>query len=239
MKTTTRLYDIIYATYNNLYGAFIRGNQITYFNPEFQFTHKVVDYDDEIKTVCRNTIFYGLDFLDETSRQRFEQEFLSRFLSRTIKFQTYELFNWKLVAYMRGVKDIVLDYYINIEKYLRGYSKQSSATGSNGEDVTTSTTENEGLTTSRDNNLSVTLPQDNTDLSLDKDSYDYADTTAHSKSKSSNTSSQQSTSRNTSNQNTNQTNDTTSFEVSRLAELQAYHDDLFNDLDRLLFSQVL
>ena len=95
MKTTTRLYDIIHTTYNQLYGEFIKDNQIIYYNPEFQFSHKVVDYDDEIKTVCRNTIFYGLDFLDETSRQRFEQEFLSRFLSRTIKFQTYELFNWK------------------------------------------------------------------------------------------------------------------------------------------------
>lgn len=239
MKTTTRLYDIIHNTYNNIYGGFIRGNQITYFNPEFKFTHKVVDYDDEIKTVCRDTIFYGLDFLDETSRQRFEQEFLTRFLSRTIKYQTYELFNWKLVGYMRGVKDIVIDYYVNIEKYLHGYSQALSASGSNGEDVTTSTSENEGLTTSRDNNLSVTLPQDNTDLSLDKDTYNYADSTAHSKSKSSNSSSQQSTSTNTSNQNSSQTSETNSFEVGRLAELQAYHDDLFNDLDRLLFSQVL
>lgn len=239
MKSTTRLYDIIYSTYNNIYGDFIRDNQIIYFNPELQFSHKVIDYDDEIKTVCRDTIFYGLDFLDEAPRKRFEQEFLTRFLSRTIKFQTYELFNWKLVGYVIGVRDIVLDYYINIEKYLHGYSQDSSTSGSNGEDVTTSNVENEALTTSRDNNLSVTLPQDNTDLSLDKDSYDYADTTAHSKSKSSNTSSQQSTSRNTSNQNTNQTSETTSFEVGRLTELQAYHDDLFNDLDRLLFSQVL
>lgn len=239
MKTTTRLYDIIYSTYGKLYSDFIRDNQIIYFNPEIQFSHKVIDYDEEIKTVCRNTIFYGLDFLDDTSRKRFEQEFLARFLSRTIKFQTYELFNWKLVAYMRGVKDIVLDYYINIDKYLHGYSQETSAGASNGEDVTTSNVENEALTTSRDNNLSVTLPQDNTDLSLDKDTYNYADSTAHSKSKSSNSSSQQATTRNTSNQNTNQTSDTNSFEVGRLKELQAYHDDLFNDLDRLLFSQVL
>ena len=68
MKTTTRLYDIIYSNYNQLYSDFIDNHQITYFNPELQFSHKVVDYDDEIKTVCRDTIFYGLDFLDETSR---------------------------------------------------------------------------------------------------------------------------------------------------------------------------
>ena len=219
MKTTTRLYDIIYSNYNQLYSDFIDNHQITYFNPEFQFSHKVVDYDEEIKTVCRSTIFYGLDFLDETSRLRFEQEFLSRFLSRTIKFQTYELFNWKLVAYVRGIKDIITEYYINIEKYIQGYSS-STATGNS---------KSQGETLTRDNNLEVTLPQDNTDLSLDKDTYDYADTTAHSKSRTSDASSQ----------NTNQESNAISYDVTRLGELQAFHDNLFNDLDRLLFSQIM
>ena len=231
MKTTTRLYDVIYTTYNRIYGDFLRDNQIIYFNPELQFSHKVADYDEEIKTVCRNTIFYGLDFLDETSRKRFEQEFLTRFLSRTIKFQTYELFNWKLVAYLRGVKDIITDYYININKYIQGYSQ----TNDTGNSVLNGQTQGQGETQTRDNNLAVTLPQDNTDLSLDKDSYDYADTTAHSKSKSSNTNTQ--TTNNT--QNTTQQSESISYEVGRLFELQAYHDDLFNDLDRLLFSQMM
>ena len=231
MKTTTRLYDVIYSTYNNIYGDFLRDNQIIYFNPELQFSHKVVDYDDEIKTVCRNTIFYGLDFLDETSRKRFEQEFLTRFLSRTIKFQTYELFNWKLVAYLRGVKDIITDYYININKYIQGYSQ----TNDTGNSVLQGQTQGQGETLTRDNNLAVTLPQDNTDLSLDKDSYDYADTTAHSKSKSSSTNTQ--TTNNT--QDTTQQSEAISYEVGRLFELQAYHDDLFKDLDRLLFSQIM
>ena len=219
MKTTTRLYDIIYSNYNQLYSDFIDNHQITYFNPELQFSHKVIDYDDEIKTVCRNTVFYGLDFLDETSRLRFEQEFLSRFLSRTIKFQTYELFNWKLVAYVRGIKDIITDYYINIEKYLHSQSESSTLAGSN----------TEGVTISRDNNLAVTLPQDNTDLSLDKDTYDYADTTAHSKSRTSDTSTQD----------TLQESEAISYDVTRLTELQAFHDNLFNDLDRMLFSQIM
>ena len=218
MKTTTRLYDIIYSNYNKLYGDFIKDNQIIYYNPEFQFSHKVVDYDEEIKTVCRNTIFYGLDFLDDTSRGRFEQEFLPRFLSRTIKFQTYELFNWKLVAYLRGIKDVITEYYINIEKYIQGYS--SSSTSGN--------TKSQGETLTRDNNLAVSLPQDNTDLSLDKDTYDYADTTAHSKSRTSDTSTQD----------TLQESEAISYDVTRLSELQAFHDNLFNELDRMLFSQI-
>ena len=219
MKTTTRLYDIIYTTYNNIYSDFIRDNQIAYYNPELQFSHKVVNYDDEVKTVCRNTIFYGLDFLDETPRLRFEQEFLTRFLSRTIKFQTYENFNWKLVAYIRGIKEIITDYYTNTNNYLQGYTQSNSTVNSN----------SQGESLTRDNNLTVTLPQDNTNLSLDKDTYDYADTTAHSKSRATNTNTQDTT----------QTNDTITYDIDRLYALQSYHDILFNDLDRLLFSQML
>ena len=86
-----------------------------------------------------------------------------------------------------------------------------------------------GETLTRDNNLEVTLPQDNTDLSLDKDTYDYADTTAHSKSRTSDATSQ----------NTTGESNSISYDVTRLGELQAFHDNLFNELDRMLFSQIM
>ena len=219
MKTTTRLYDIIYTTYNNVYSDFLRGNQIVYYNPELQFTHKVLQYDDEVKSVCRNTIFYGIDFLDEKVREEFETEFLAKFLTRTIKFQTYETFNWRLASFIRGIKDVIEDYYINGKKYLNNkvYTYANSASTSTGSTVT------------RDNNLAVTLPQDNTDLSLDKETYDYADTTAHSKSRATNTSDVDSI--DFSKQET--------YEVGRMRELYTFHNDLFEDLDKILFSQIL
>ena len=154
MKTTTRLYDVIYTTYNNVYSDFLRGNQIVYYNPELQFTHKVLQYDDEVKTVCRNTIFYGLDFLEDKVREEFETEFLAKFLTRTIKFQTYETFNWRLASFIRGIKDVINDYYINGKKYL------NNNINTYGNSASTST----GSTVTRDNNLAVTLPQDNTDI---------------------------------------------------------------------------
>lgn len=219
MKTTSRLYDIIYSTYNNIYSDFIRNHQIIYYNTELQFSHKVVNYDDEVKTVCRNTIFYGLDFLDEQARLEFETEFLARFLTRTIKFQTYEALNWRLVGYIRGIKEVLNDYYINGKKYINNnvYTYGNSESTSKASTIT------------RDNNLAVTLPQDNTDLSLDKETYDYADTTAHSKSKSDNTNEM-----NTDNYGKQET-----FEVERMRELYIFHNDLFNDLDALLFSQLM
>ena len=219
MKTTTRLYDVIYTTYNNIYSDFLRNNQIVYYNPELQFSHKVLDYDDEVKTVCRNTIFYGLDFLDEKAREEFETEFLAKFLTRTIKFQTYETFNWRLASFIRGIKDVIEDYYVNGKKYINNNVYTFGNTTSN----------SSGTVTTRDNNLAVTLPQDNTDLSLDKETYDYADTTAHSKSRSNNTN--EMTSDDLGFQET--------FEVGRMRELYTFHNDLFNDLDRMLFSQIM
>ena len=219
MKTTTRLYDIIYTHYNNIYSDFLRGHQIIYYNPELQFTHKVLQYDDQVKTVCRNTIFYGLDFLDEKVRDEFETEFLAKFLTRTIKFQTYETFNWRLASFIRGIKDVIEDYYINGKKYINNkvYTFGNAATTSTGSTIT------------RDNNLAVTLPQDNTDLSLDKETYDYADTTAHSKSRANNTSDIDSI----------DFQEQETFEVGRMRELYTFHNDLFNDLDRILFSQIM
>lgn len=218
MKTTTRLFDILYTTYNQLYSDYIDNHQITYYNPELQFSHKVLQYDEKVKSVCRNTIFYGLDFLPDKVRDEFEVEFLARFLNRTIKFQTYETFNFRLVSFIHGIKDIVEDYYVNGKKYLN----------SNVNTYGNSTAKSTGTTLTRDNNLAVTLPQDNTDLSLDKEIYDYADTTAHSKSRATNT-------------NESEADDVTrqeSFEVGRMRELYTFHNDLYADLDRMLFSQI-
>ena len=218
MKTTTRLYDIIFTTYDRLYGGFVRDNKIIYFNEEMQFSHKVINYDDEIKTVCRNTIFYGLDFLDETVRERFEAEFLARFLTRTIKFQTYEVLNWRLSSFTRGVKEIITDYYTNANKYLKG----NTVIEANDE------AQNNSTTTARDNSLNASLPQDNVDMSLDKDTYDYADDTHHSKSNSISNA----------DANSHSSNETNSFDIGRLKELHMYHEALFNDLDKQLFSQI-
>lgn len=218
MKTTTRLYDIIYSTYNKLYGDFLRDNQIIYFNPELQFTHKIVEYDEEIKTVCRNTIFYGLDFLEGDVRERFEKEFLARFLTRTIKFQTYETLNWRLTSFIGGIREIITDYYKNADKYLKG----NTVIEANDEST------NNSATTARDNSLNASLPQDNVDMSLDKNVYDYADDTHYAKSNSVSNA----------DANSHSTNETNSFDVGRMKELHMYHEALFNDLDKQLFSQI-
>lgn len=255
MKTTTRLYDIIYSYYNKLYGDFKRGNKIVYFDKEFQFTHKIAKYDDEVKTVCRDTIFYGLDFLDDNTRDKFESEFITRFMSRSIKFQTSSQFNLRLVSYCRGISSIINDYYINMEKLARGvelttsHSEETSNSQSNNDTFNQSSGNDTSKSSSNDRSASadVSLPQDNASVDISSDNVEYADNVSHNKSSDSSESlnTSYSNTQNTSEQtnNTNSQNDsnteTMKFDTNQLFLLQKFHDDLFNDLDKQLFSQIL
>ena len=254
MKTSVRLYDIIYSYYNRIYGDFKRDNRIVYFDKDFQFTHKVAMYDDEVKRTCRDTIFYGLDFLDDNTRDKFESEFIARFMSRSIKFQTSSQFNLRLVSFCRGISSIITDYYTNMEKLARGVELSKS----HSEETSTSNTTNDAFSQSAGNGTSntsstdrsasadVSLPQDTANVDISSDNVEYADNVSHNKSSDSskNTNTSYSNTQNSSEQNNNSNgqNDTNSesmkFDTNQLFLLQKYHDDLFNDLDKSLFSQL-
>lgn len=254
MKTTTRLYDIIYSYYNRLYGDFKRNNRIVYFDKDFQFTHKVVNYDDEVKRTCRDTIFYGLDFFDETTRTKFESEFLTRFLSRSIKFQTSSQFNLKLVSYCIGIASILTDYYTNMEKLARG----NEYTINHSEDNGTSNRDNQSFsqtsgndtsknsTTSRTGNADVSLPQSQSSINLMSDEIAYADSISQGKTSDStegvNTSYSNAQDTGSETSTTTSVNDgnseTWKFDTNKLSELQQFHAKLFNELDSMLFSQI-
>lgn len=254
MKTTTRLYDILYSYYNRLYGDFKRDNRIIFFDNDFQFMHKVANYDDEIKSTCRDTIFYGLDFLDEEPRTLFESEFLTRFMNRSIKFQTSSQFNLRLISYCRGIQTLLQDYYTNMEKLARG--NEYSITHS--EDTANSTTDNEGISqtssndtskqssTNRNGNAVVSLPQDTALYDLTTDEIQYADSVAQGKTKDSSEGINTSFSKNneTSTQVSNSANQNDSnteswkFDTKQLEALKQFHDNLFIELDKQLFSQM-
>lgn len=254
MKTSTRLYDIIYSYYNKIYGDFRRDNRIVYFDNDFQFTHKLAMYDDEVKRTCRDTVFYGLDFLDNETRDKFEAEFISRFWTRSIKFQTLSQFNLRLVSYCRGIHSIIDDYYTNMDKLARmteittSHSDDEATSNSdkNSSSNSTSSDETNSNSNQRSANASVSLPQDTASVDIASDNIDYADDVSHTKSQNNSNSNQTSNveSTGTSQEVNNSTakNDTTEetqkYDTNQLFLLQKYHDDLFNDLDKSLFSQL-
>lgn len=254
MKTSTRLYDIIYSYYNKIYGDFRRDNRIVYFDNDFQFTHKLAMYDDEVKRTCRDTIFYGLEFLDNETRDKFEAEFISRFWTRSIKFQTSSQFNLRLVSFCRGIQSIITDYYTNMHKLARmteittSHSNDESTSNSDKSSSSNSTSNDETNSNSnqRSSNADVSLPQDTASVDISSDNIDYADNISHTKSQNNSNSNQTSNvnSSGASQEINNATvkNDTVEetqkYDTNQLFLLQKYHDELFNDLDKSLFSQL-
>ena len=254
MKTSTRLYDIIYSYYNKIYGDFRRDNRIVYFDNDFQFTHKLAMYDNEVKRTCRDTIFYGLDFLDNETRDKFEAEFISRFWTRSIKFQTSSQFNLRLVSFCRGILSIITDYYTNMDKLARmteittSHSNDESTSNSDksSSSNSASTDETNSNSNQRSANADVSLPQDTASVDISSDNIDYADNISHTKlqnnSNSNQTSNVNSSGASQEINNATAKNDTTEetkkYDTNQLFLLQKYHDDLFNELDKSLFSQL-
>lgn len=215
-KTTTTLLYIIQSELLNMgYNEFLSadGNQITVFDNNQRIMSIVTKYENpSIISACRNTIFYGIDFLT-ANRQRFERDFLNTFLNRPIKYQTFEAMRSSLVGYLSTNLEVITNIY-QAELFIQGRTNSNSS----GENVSE--------TTGRNNNLFSDLPQNNTGIDLNRDGMDYATNTTISKSKSDSTG----TSHNTSN--------SSSFNIDNLDKVYQFKKRLFDELDTLLFSQI-
>lgn len=215
-KTTTTLLYIIQSELLNMgYNEFLSvdGNQITVFDNNQRIMSSVTKYENpSIISACRNTIFYGLDFLTG-NRQRFERDFLNTFLNRPIKYQTFEAMRSSLVGYLSTNLEVITNIY-QAELFIQGRTNSNSS----GENVSE--------TTGRNNNLFSDLPQNNTGIDLNRDGMDYATNTTISKSKSDSTG----TNHNTSN--------SSSFNIDNLDKVYQFKKNMFDELDTLLFSQI-
>lgn len=216
MKITSSLYYIICSELiNSGYNEFItqNRNQLTYYDKNERVISQINMYEkDEIIKACQNTIFYGLSFLN-TYRKRFEKEFINHFLTRNIKYQTYEVARLQLVSFVFENLELILSIY-NAENLLLGKSQ------------TTSTGKTTSETTNKNNSLYADLPQDNINMDVNNDTLDYASNNSINKSKSNGTS------------DSNNVSNSQSYNIDNLTKLYMFKAQLFNDLDKRLFSQL-
>lgn len=215
-KTTTSLYYIICSEAINLgYNEFVSDNhnQLTFFDNNHRIMSQLCQYENErIIKACQNTIFYGLNVLNE-NRKRFEKEFINHFLQRNIKYQTYENSRNLLVSYCVRNLEMIKSIY-DAENFILGKSLT--------ENIGTSTSENE----SRNNNLFSDLPQNNTNINLNVEGMDYATNTTISKGKSTGTG------------NTTSNAMSKNYNIDTLEKVYTFKQRIFDELDVLLFSQI-
>ena len=216
MKITSSLYYIICSELmNSGYNEFItqNRNQLTYYDKNARVVSQINMYEkDEIIKACQNTIFYGLSFLNN-HRKRFEKEFINHFLTRNIKYQTYEVARLQLVSFVFENFELIESIY-NAENLLLGKSQ------------TTSTGKITSETTNKNNSLYADLPQDNINMNVNNDTLDYASNNSINKSKSNGTS------------DSNNVSNSQSYNIDNLTKLYMFKAQLFNDLDKRLFSQL-
>ena len=208
MKTTTRLYDIIYGELETHRAEIYRSNNQIIFNQN-NLMRKTLEYKDPyfIK-MLQVTLFFGTSNINQ--RERFEREFLQRFINRVIKYQTVDLFSVYLATFVSEYQELINYCYDKYDMLVLGQVDTVS--------------NNNSTSTNKTNSIYSNLPQNQINIDLDIDSLDYADDNTISKSRATNSGTDRSTS--------------SAYDIEALSKISALKEQIFKDMDRLLFSQL-
>ena len=208
MKTTTRLYDVIYGELERHRAEIYRSNNQLIFNQN-NLMRKTLEYKDPyfIK-MLQETFFYGTSNINQ--RERFEREFLQRFINRVIKYQTVDLFSTYLASFISEYKELINYTYDKYDMLVLGQVETVS--------------NNNSTTTNKTNSIYSNLPQNQINMNLDIDTLDYADDNTISKSRGTNSGTDRSTS--------------SAYDIEALSKITALKEQIFKDMDNLLFSQI-
>ena len=208
VKTTGRLYDIIYGELETHRAEIYRSNNQIIFNQN-NLMRKTLEYKDPyfIK-MLQETLFYGTSNINQ--RERFEREFLQRFINRVIKYQTVDLFSTYLASFISEYQELINYTYDKYDQLVTGQAETVS--------------NNNSTSTNKTNSIYSNLPQNQINMNLDIDTLDYADDNTISKSRGTNSGTDRSTSN--------------AYDIEALSKISALKEGIFKDMDSLLFSQI-
>ena len=208
MKTTSRLYDIIYGEMDRHRVEIYRSNNQIIFN-QANLMRKTLEYKDpNFIRMLQETLFYGTSNINQ--RERFEREFLQRFINRVIKYQTVDLFSTYLASFVSEYKELINYTYDKYDMLVMGQVETVS--------------NNNSTSTNKSNSIYSNLPQNQINMNLDIDTLDYADDNTISKNRSTNSGTARSTS--------------SAYDIDALNKISALKEQIFKDMDSLLFSQI-
>ena len=208
VKTTTRLYDIICGELDRHRVEIYRSNNQIIFN-QANLMRKTLEYKDpNFIRMLQETLFYGTSNINQ--RERFEREFLQRFINRVIKFQTVDLFSSYLASFVSEYQELINYTYDKYDMLVTGQVE--------------TVTNNNSTSTNKSNSIYSNLPQNQINMNLDIDTLDYADDNTISKSRATNSGTDRSTS--------------SAYDIEALNKISALKEQIFKDMDNLLFSQL-
>ena len=208
VKTTSRLYDIICGELDRHRVEIYRSNNQLIFN-QANLMRKTLEYKDpNFIRMLQETLFYGTSNINQ--RERFEREFLQRFINRVIKYQTVDLFSSYLASFVSEYQELINYTYDKYDMLVTGQVETVS--------------NNNSTSTNKTNSIYSNLPQNQINMNLDIDTLDYADDNTISKSRATNSGTDRSTS--------------SAYDIEALSKISALKEQIFKDMDNLLFSQI-
>lgn len=213
-KHTTTLMEIIQSELQNKgHNEFVNNGRLSFYDNEYTFIQKVLQFDDDVKKIVDHTIFKGFKFNDERIDRYFKEAFTTRFLDREIGRQTVESFASQVLYQTIVREDYIFTIFgSEVYKYLENhvdYDMQSTGTMNENEIQNTKneqqqtnkgTEKNKGDVSSKGSNissdreLSSTLPQSQINLNVDNDTLAYGDNNNISKNKTNTTNDEKSNS---------------------------------------------
>lgn len=208
----TRIYDILRTPFieeyskqeNTSYSKFGMVQNARYMQNAVRHTQLFNKVADE------NIFFATIGLLPETVYKQFRDEFIDRFFTRNIKFQTVETFIFRMNAQILANVDLINLSYSSEDKKKLVYGMTSSESTTTGE------------TTSQDKSVNSDLPQN---LQSWDSALEYASNGSEGRNSSQDTS-------------TTTTKSYNAGDYKTLEEIAKVKENLFRTLDKKLFSQL-
>lgn len=215
MSKTVTLYEYLESEWfknggNDFFeGAEFTLENITYFNDEKKFMKKVLQFDDDVKTLLNDKLFMGLELSDTQKDDLFKKTFLQRFVHREINRQTIDAFISQLTYTFLAHQDFLNRIYNDMDQYLLGKN--------------TSSQQQDNHTHTDNRSAYSELPQDNVQLDVNSSIMLSAKDNTISRNKQVGT--QQ------------QTTDTTQYSLDGLLKINGLIDTVMNEFDVKCFLQ--
>ena len=131
--------------------------ELVYFNEEYQFTWKILNYDEDVQNIV-DKLFNGVSLNKRENDIHFKKMFLFRFYNRMINKQTIEAFQFELMSTLLSKLSHINRVYDDLNKYL--------------ENTQTATSSNNATSDYRQ--AFSNLPQDSVNIDVDNTVLTYA-----------------------------------------------------------------
>ena len=213
---------------------FVQPDETGYFDPpidfvwfdeEFQFTTKLMKYDDDIQKMT-NKLFSGLSLKNEEHDKHFKKIFVNRFIERQINRQTIEAFKMVLVSTFLSQEDFINSVYENMENFITQTNLSNQKNDQSNKQKT------DGKTIVNNRSAFADLPQSSTNLDVNNTVMEHATDNTISKNKQENNQQVDGT--------TSGTTDgkTQSFQFDELIKSSEIMNKVFEEFDRKCFLQI-